>query len=136
MQVNYLMQQHPFFSAPAVYLLQSHMHSDFECPLPVQSAKQDISLINIEKIPIEELNGVLLPNPAGDLVTLKFNNPLSENSILSIYNSMGMLELKIVIAQNTQVYEISTSRLNTGVYLLNLSNNKANVRFQRLIIIR
>ncbi|MCB9227372.1 MAG: T9SS type A sorting domain-containing protein [Chitinophagales bacterium] len=84
-------------------------------------------LTGIKEIPSSSI--VVAPNPAKDKVSISLKN-INESTTVSIYNMLGK---KVYQAQFMQTTEINLSKFNTGVYLIQLENQKGKAT-KKLIV--
>lgn len=78
----------------------------------------------------------LYPNPANDVITIRFDEVKSlEGLSFSIYNSVGQEVLKEEITINDVHFSIDVSKLQAGVYFYHLNRNGENILKNRLVII-
>jgi uncharacterized repeat protein (TIGR01451 family) len=61
------------------------------------------------------------PNPASDIVTVKFNEVAAAGSILEIMNMQGRVVKTIAVQPKTDEMKINVSSLSKGVYMLRLN---------------
>jgi hypothetical protein len=78
------------------------------------------------------------PNPATNYTIIKFKNKLQVDNdfTLSLFGSNGRLINKFLTnqLQLMQGYRLSTSKLNEGVYFIQISSDKINQIFRLLIL--
>jgi extracellular elastinolytic metalloproteinase len=74
----------------------------------------------------------ILPNPAKDLVKIIFSKDLGSSKI-QIVNALGQVLMSKTIS-NSLTTELNTSKLNDGLYFLNIFDDKGNFESQKLII--
>lgn len=78
------------------------------------------------------------PNPANSYTIVKFKNKLQvdNNFTLSLFGSNGQLVNKFPTnqLQLLQGYRLSTSKLNDGVYFIQISSDKINQIFKIIIV--
>ncbi len=67
-----------------------------------------------------KLNFSVYPNPANDVVTINFENGISSNMTLTIYNSIGAAVKMMTLNQNQQ--QINVSDLSNGLYMVELKS--------------
>lgn len=67
-----------------------------------------------------EVNFILYPNPAKDVLMLHLEQPLKKEMAVYIYNSVGMLVKHVAIQQHTQ--QIDVDDLSNGIYLIELKS--------------
>jgi len=73
----------------------------------------------------------LFPNPASDILNIKTNNLESEIFTLNIYNVIGGLVYSETMKKNLE--QINVSKLNNGVYVVEIKSTKGSVK-QKLVI--
>ena len=75
-----------------------------------------------------DMEGIrIYPNPATTEITLDYYLEDGESATLSIYNSMGELQMKTPISNATVRSKVPIDMLNTGLYLYRFEiNNKKN----------
>ena len=73
----------------------------------------------------EDVNVMIYPNPAKDVVRLSTDN--SQQTIVRIYNVMGMLVGTQLATSATDEIEINVSDYNPGVYFFNIQSEEFNV---------
>ncbi|NOQ71091.1 MAG: T9SS type A sorting domain-containing protein [Crocinitomix sp.] len=71
------------------------------------------------------LNAVVYPNPATDEATVFFNQELSEDYVLKIYNLLGELEYSFANINSNQL-TIDLSTFSRGLYILAIENISSN----------
>ena len=68
----------------------------------------------------------IYPNPAQDIINIRYNGIISDNNEMKIYNVTGQLEKSVNINSNNQT--VSISDLNQGIYFARLIvNGKAEM---------
>ncbi|HEY1037962.1 MAG TPA: PKD domain-containing protein [Bacteroidia bacterium] len=78
-------------------------------------------------------SAIVYPNPAQDMVNLRFGEILKENTVIEMYNSLGQLSLNMSAAEGSNETAINTSGLSNGVYILKVKQSNAQ-SVQRIII--
>ena len=73
----------------------------------------------------EDVNVMIYPNPEKDVVRLSTDN--SQQTIVRIYNVMGMLVGTQLATSATDEIEINVSDYNPGVYFFNIQSEEFNV---------
>ena len=73
----------------------------------------------------EDVNVMIYPNPAKDVVRLSTDN--SQQTTVRIYNVMGMLVGMRLATSETDEIEINVSDYNPGVYFFNIQSEEFNV---------
>lgn len=67
-------------------------------------------------------NGILIyPNPATEILTIKFSGNQNFNGKIQIFNTIGSLVKEIELPQNRQ---INVSELTNGIYFIRFKNNR------------
>ncbi|MGZ3863348.1 MAG: T9SS type A sorting domain-containing protein [Bacteroidia bacterium] len=70
---------------------------------------------------------VLFPNPATDVVTLRMNFPVAENTNVKIYNALGMQVYSNTLMFAKDELKIPVSGFEKGIHFAELSNKQAKV---------
>jgi PKD repeat protein len=78
---------------------------------------------------------VVYPNPTTGILNIYFGNAVTENTAVEIYNSLGELVNKAMVANGTQEKTIDLSGLTNGVYILKVRQNTGH-SVQRIVISR
>ncbi|MBR3915030.1 MAG: T9SS type A sorting domain-containing protein [Bacteroidales bacterium] len=73
----------------------------------------------------EDVNVMIYPNPAKDVVRLSTDN--GQQTTVRIYNVMGMLIGTRLVTSATDEIEINVSDYNPGVYFFNIQTEQGNV---------
>ena len=81
---------------------------------------------------IKECTLYLNPNPATDMVQIRFSEEIGANQI-SVFDMKGQLHFKINI--NSASYDMDISKLPHGVYLINVISKSGYHCNQKLIVI-
>ncbi len=71
----------------------------------------------------EDVNAMIYPNPAKDVVRLSTDN--SQQTTVRVYNVLGMMIEEIEI--NSNEIEINVSDYNSGIYFFNIQTENGNV---------
>jgi hypothetical protein len=89
------------------------------------------------RVAADESHLNLFPNPASGQVSIAFNSIEGENAMVQIMDLSG----RVVSAENLgkldsgeYTHTISTSELNTGVYIVNVSSNSGVKRIAKLVV--
>ncbi len=69
-------------------------------------------------------NFILYPNPAKDLVSINFNEVLSENMSISIFDIQGKLVLSKKSLDLDNEASLDISNLESGMYFVKLKNGQ------------
>lgn len=81
----------------------------------------------------------LFPNPANNIIfvsinkeikQIKLSNNLNSISQISIFDNLGILKLTRKFANNTEQAEVDISKLNTGIYFIEVFDGKTKRRKQ------
>ncbi|MBT3934265.1 MAG: T9SS type A sorting domain-containing protein, partial [Bacteroidetes bacterium] len=80
--------------------------------------------------PVKAKKLVVYPNPAGEQILLKFENPEVIRAI-SVFNSLG--ETVLQKSKTNLPYLLDISSLNTGVYILQL-DTQTEKYWKRILI--
>ncbi|MEI6596202.1 MAG: T9SS type A sorting domain-containing protein [Bacteroidota bacterium] len=94
---------------------------------------QNVNSLNSSSI----LNITTYPNPNKDLLNIDIETSQQKNVTLNLFDANGrnIINQKQVIEIGKQTYQLNTSQLAPGIYLLNIINeNNASVSKQKLII--
>ncbi len=97
-----------------------------------QGFQQPVLSVNSNSSKEKECTLYLTPNPAADIVHIKFSEEIGENQI-SVFDLMGKLHFKINTI--TPYYEMDVSKLPKGVYLVNVISKSGYHCNQKLIVI-
>lgn len=65
----------------------------------------------------------LWPNPASDVINLKFGTSLKENSFVRLYNALGSVIGEYSVSAGSQTYQIDMSSLPKGIYFIKTDHN-------------
>ncbi len=79
----------------------------------------------------------LFPNPAGDMVTLKYNNPDIQQSVILVVTDMvgrQILSDAFVLQNGTGYEQLSTKGLTNGIYIVALYSGAQMMYSNKLII--
>ncbi|MGZ3864979.1 MAG: T9SS type A sorting domain-containing protein [Bacteroidia bacterium] len=76
---------------------------------------------------------VLYPNPASDVVTLRMNFPVAENTNVKIYNALGTQVYSSTLPFAKDELKIPVSGFEKGFYIAELNNKQGKVT-RRLVI--
>lgn len=83
---------------------------------------------------VKELNSItniqLFPNPANDLVNIKFENASGLKRNLKLYNSLGAIIKEENLVPTNEPFQLDLTGLESGLYLLeiNSDNNKQSFK--------
>jgi len=71
----------------------------------------------------------MFPNPANDVLNIKFNNTFETSEIL-LFNNVGKLIYSIYSGEiyNNQVLTINTNELSPGIYLIHCKDNNTTIK--------
>jgi len=81
------------------------------------------SIISNELVEVD-----IYPNPATNVLNVKFNISTSANTQIAIYNSVGVLARKEMISVNTTQLAIDIYTLPTGFYIVHILNEDNEAR--------
>jgi hypothetical protein len=81
----------------------------------------------ISEIRFKPIRSDIFPNPASNVFTIKFDNPLSENFELSIYNIQSKLILKIDNIINNEI-KVDAKSFKSDIYIYKLTNTQRHER--------
>ncbi len=73
----------------------------------------------------------LYPNPNNGLINISLTSELAQHSSLEIYDAIGKLIIKQVLAN--ELNAINISNLNNGIYLFKVLNNSSIIKIGKLI---
>ena len=71
------------------------------------------------------------PNPNNGILNINLTSELAVNSTLEVYDALGKLVVKQVLAN--ELNTINISNLNNGIYTYKVLNNSNNVKIGKLI---
>lgn len=77
----------------------------------------------------------IYPNPATDVVHIRFDTPTSEQTFLTLTNSLGQLVKRKDLPPLAREVDLAVNDLPNGIYLLNLINGTGQVT-KRMSIVR
>jgi hypothetical protein len=97
-----------------------------------KSTSAIINIIIIPKIDLKQARGILYPNPSKGIYKLYLEEPLGEDSYLTISTLNGSLVYSKRIYGEERITEFNLSDLKSGMYILILSN-KEIIFTQKLI---
>ncbi len=95
------------------------------------------SILSIETINnIEAINTVAIPNPMTTNTTIHFTAKGTQETKLSLYNSLGKLVKQIDFTTVNGINKIKLNRgqLSSGLYFIKIENNTINYRLSKLLI--
>jgi hypothetical protein len=94
-----------------------------------------ISVVGVSDQPLKGslLSFIVFPNPANDHLNILFNNPLSEETNLEVYNAVGTLIHAGTIAENESKISLSTHELADGMYLMKITN-ASGTSFRKFVV--
>ena len=111
-------------------LILGFSSTQVNCHIPItygyqlfEAEQLPASVIDIMKI---ELKVVLVPNPAGNTCTLKFNESSREDINLQIKNLQGQIIKTETIKRNTTIYTLHIPDLVQGIYTIVLQSKTAS----------
>ncbi len=78
----------------------------------------------------------VFPNPASELVNLRFDEPLQKDFQVRLYDLQGRLLQQAELPQGTQIYQLPLQDLPTSTYIIQIFDNDNTVRVQRKLIIK
>jgi hypothetical protein len=82
--------------------------------------------------PVQHLT--LFPNPAGDFVSLKFDDPSNHPEInISIFNVMGKVVLEKAYNSNENKYSVNITALGPGIYLMMVKEENKKLSFGKFV---
>ena len=79
---------------------------------------------DISDFKLPEVNFALYPNPAKDYAILQVNKSVAENLHLSVIDILGRKIIDTSISVSNGSYTINTAGFSSGLYLVNLYNDK------------
>ena len=77
---------------------------------------------------LESFKTSLYPNPAHNLLSLTWNQALTENTVATVYNAMGQKVATKEISKGVQHASMDVSTLSNGVYTVHLTGSASNSR--------
>lgn len=138
--LNGVAAQCPYSGGPAVYgarnLLQSMLgHKEYndneQCLSEGIYKTQHTQQINYTH------DFAMLPNPANSYVTVSFNEPVSNNDVLTIYNAYSEVINRIKLQANSTDTPVSTAALSNGIYYIQyMRHGKQASGVKKLVIIK
>ena len=81
---------------------------------------------------LEEVEFMMYPNPASDLVTIQIGNELPEGTSLRIINAMGQV-MQTLIPVTTEV-SVDVSSLTSGMYVVEYRDAEGTLQRKQLIV--
>jgi hypothetical protein len=104
--------------------------------LPSCSSVQSKSSAAVNDKPEIELSGTLTlyPNPASDIVNIRFETPQGESQV-EIYDLTGRLISSFINKDNQGVYELDLAPMATGVYVVVLRQGGAIIMQRKLQVL-
>lgn len=101
----------------------------------------DVKVVELQKSIASNNIGDLIistyPNPNKDLLNIDIETSQQKNVTINLFDANGknIVNQKQVIENGKQTYQLNTSQLAPGVYLLNIvDKNNASISKQKLII--
>jgi hypothetical protein len=78
------------------------------------------------------------PTIASQMVTISFYETATANTTLKIENLTGavMFNKKIPVVDGRNIYQFDVSGFSSGVYYIKLTNNKGDVKMQKIVVAR
>jgi hypothetical protein len=86
--------------------------------------QQQLIISTLEKNLALEVDVLVYPNPASDILNLKFGNPLSERLEIIILDSHGRNVKSSFTEPSVTITEINMQDLASGIYYIRLINGK------------
>jgi hypothetical protein len=83
----------------------------------------------------ENINVIIFPNPAKDVINLTLNSIVNFPVKIEIFDLQGKKVRNESLLYSDKNYTINTANLNSGIYLINISNENYSV-IKKLIIIK
>ena len=77
----------------------------------------------------------LYPNPAKESITIAFDQPITDDGIIEIWNIMGSKLLATTIPKATKQQKVNVSSLSSGIYFYIIKVNNNNLTSDKLIIL-
>jgi hypothetical protein len=97
-----------------------------------QGFQQPVIDLNSNSSIEKECTIYLSPNPATDIVRVKFSEEIGANQI-SIFDMMGKIHFSL--STDNPYYEIDVSKLAKGIYMVNVESKSGYHCNQKLVII-
>ena len=82
----------------------------------------------------KEFNFSIFPNPAKEKISLGFEEPLSSDSDIRIYDSYGQVIKSYKAGNGSTEFSISNPGLRPGIYMIRISSGGIDLGFKKLII--
>ncbi|OFX23501.1 MAG: hypothetical protein A2033_16110 [Bacteroidetes bacterium GWA2_31_9] len=93
----------------------------------------NLTSINLNQI--EALNVEIFPNPASDLISIKFKNSITKDWNIKLLNSFGAEIENIEHNIISDKIDLNTSSLDSGIYWLVVKNSNSEIK-KKIVIIR
>ena len=97
-----------------------------------QGFQQPVQSLNSNSTKEKECTMFLSPNPANNIVNIKFLEDIGENEI-SVFDMLGKLNFKTIIVAS--YYQMDVSKLPRGIYLVSVVSKSGYHCNQKLIVI-
>jgi hypothetical protein len=81
-------------------------------------------ILSQKRLKVVDNSLILVPNPTQDLVQIILQKPLTKNSQLALYNTLGQLVMAQQWPANEQQQQLSIQHLPAGTYLLQIATHK------------
>ena len=105
----------------------------------LQAASNEVTFVTstpiIERTP-EVKQAVIAPNPATDHARIIFPAPLEYETRIEIVTLNGKVLSSDVIQKDVDIFELETSKMVNGLYLIKLSQKNGNMKIMKLTISR
>lgn len=79
-------------------------------------------------------NFALYPNPAANRLTIAFDEPLSKDAEITIYDLQGNAIKSYKAAAGITEYPIGNLALKAGIYMIRVTSSGINLGFKKLIV--
>jgi hypothetical protein len=92
--------------------------------------------VSIDNVP-SNASGTIInvyPNPADDIFTIGFNEPLEDNIKVHLYNALGQLVYQSTLSQGQQTITLNVNNFKSGVYIVKFQSAYQILGTQKLII--
>jgi hypothetical protein len=80
--------------------------------------------VSVDNVPSSGLGTIIkvYPNPADDILTIGFNEPLEDNIKVHLYNALGQLVYQSTLSQGQQTITLNVNNFKSGVYIVKFQN--------------
>lgn len=136
-RINYLQRDITPFSRPGRDNVTKLYYRLKQVDVDGNYQNSEIREVDMQKVTINNLRITTYPNPNKELLNIELETTQQKIVTIHLYDANGknILDEKHIIEAGKQTFQINTSPLAPGVYLLNVTDeNNAKIGKQKLII--